>query len=32
MIVNNVVALAKGAKAFKVPTILSTVMEERVGT
>ena len=31
MIVNNVVALAKGAKAFKVPTILSTVMEERGG-
>jgi len=32
MVLNNVVALAKGAKAFKVPTILSTVMEERVGT
>src|SRR5258707_8825064 len=31
MIVNNVVALAKGAKAFKVPTILSTVMEDRGG-
>ena len=31
MVVNNVVALAKGAKAFKVPTILSTVMEERGG-
>ena len=31
MVVNNVVALAKGAKAFNVPTILSTVMEERGG-
>ena len=31
MVLNNVVALAKGAKSFKVPTILSTVMEERGG-
>ena len=31
MVLNNVVALAKGAKASKVPTILSTVMEERGG-
>lgn len=31
MIVNNVVALAKGAKAFDVPTILTTVLEERGG-
>jgi nicotinamidase-related amidase len=31
MIVNNVIALAKTAKAFGVPTILSTVLEERGG-
>jgi nicotinamidase-related amidase len=31
MIVNNVVGLAKGAKAFDVPTILTTVIEERGG-
>src|SRR3954469_11489828 len=31
MIVNNVVALAKTAKAFKVPTILSTVVKDRGG-
>jgi nicotinamidase-related amidase len=31
MIVNNVVGLAKAAKGFKVPTILTTVMEERGG-
>ena len=31
MIVNNVIALAKLAKVFKVPTILSTVIEERGG-
>lgn len=31
MIINNVIGLAKAAKAFKVPTILSTVMEERGG-
>src|SRR5579862_772421 len=31
MIVNNVVGLAKAAKAFKVPTILTTVTEERGG-
>ena len=30
-IVNNVVGLAKGAKAFDVPTILTTVLEERGG-
>jgi nicotinamidase-related amidase len=30
-IVNNVVGLAKGAKAFDVPTILTTVIEERGG-
>src|SRR5688572_24881610 len=30
-IVNNVIALAKGAKAFNVPTILTTVLEERGG-
>ena len=30
MIVNNVIALAKTAKVFNVPTILSTVLEERV--
>ncbi|CAN3129625.1 hydrolase [Mycobacterium sp. smrl_JER01] len=30
-IVNNVVGLAKGAKAFEVPTILTTVLEERGG-
>jgi nicotinamidase-related amidase len=31
MIVNNVVALAKTAKVFNVPTILTTVLEERGG-
>jgi nicotinamidase-related amidase len=30
-IVNNVVGLAKGAKAFDVPTVLTTVIEERGG-
>ncbi|MBC7846912.1 MAG: hydrolase [Flavobacterium sp.] len=31
MIINNVVGLAKAAKAFNVPTILTTVIEERGG-
>jgi nicotinamidase-related amidase len=31
MIVNNVVGLAKTAKTFQVPTILTTVLEERGG-
>jgi nicotinamidase-related amidase len=31
MIVNNVIALAKTAKVFNVPTILTTVIEERGG-
>jgi nicotinamidase-related amidase len=31
MVVNNVVGLAKAAKGFKVPTILTTVTEERGG-
>src|SRR5271154_6278066 len=31
LIVNNVVGLAKAAKAFSVPTILTTVTEERGG-
>ncbi len=31
MIVNNTVGLAKAAKAFNVPTILTTVIEERGG-
>ena len=31
MIVNNVVALAKAAKVFGVPTILTTVLEDRGG-
>ncbi len=31
MIINNVVALAKSAKVFGVPTILTTVIEERGG-
>lgn len=31
MIINNVVGLAKGAKVFDVPTILTTVIEERGG-
>lgn len=31
MIVNNVVGLAKAAKIFQVPTILTTVIEERGG-
>src|SRR2546430_4459293 len=30
-IINNVVGLAKSAKAFKVPTLLTTVVEERGG-
>lgn len=30
-VINNVVALAKGAKAYGVPTLLSTVVEERGG-
>ena len=30
-VINNVVALAKAAKAFKVPTLLSTVVEDRGG-
>jgi nicotinamidase-related amidase len=32
MIINNVIALAKLAKAFNVPTILTSVIEERGGT
>ncbi len=31
MIINNVIGLAKGAKIFNVPTILTTVLEERGG-
>ncbi len=31
MIVNNVVGLAKAAKVFKVPTLLTTVLEDRGG-
>jgi nicotinamidase-related amidase len=31
LIINNVVGLAKAARAFKVPTILTTVTEERGG-
>jgi nicotinamidase-related amidase len=31
MVVNNVVGLAKAAKAFNVPTILTTVLEQRGG-
>ena len=31
LIVNNVIGLAKAAKAFNVPTILTTVTEERGG-
>ncbi|MFC5744709.1 hydrolase [Actinomadura rugatobispora] len=31
MVVNNVIGLAKGAKVFDVPTILTTVLEERGG-
>src|SRR4028118_1755676 len=31
MIINNVVGLAKTAKVFDVPTILTTVLEERGG-
>ncbi|QEH43566.1 hydrolase [Chitinophaga sp. XS-30] len=31
MIINNVIGLAKTAKLFKVPTILTTVIEERGG-
>ena len=30
-IINNVVGLAKAAKAFNVPTVLTTVIEERGG-
>src|SRR5471030_811613 len=32
MIVNNVVALAKTAKVFNVPTILTTVLEDRAAS
>lgn len=31
MVVNNVIGLAKGAKVFGVPTVLTTVLEERGG-
>jgi nicotinamidase-related amidase len=31
IIINNVIGLAKAAKVFKVPTILTTVLEERGG-
>lgn len=31
MVVNNVIGLAKAAKAFEVPTILTTVLESRGG-
>jgi nicotinamidase-related amidase len=31
IIINNVIGLAKGAKVFNVPTILTTVLEERGG-
>ncbi len=31
MVVNNVVGLAKAAKVFDVPTVLTTVLEERGG-
>lgn len=31
MVINNVIGLAKAAKAFGVPTILTTVVEERGG-
>jgi nicotinamidase-related amidase len=31
MVVNNVIGLAKGAKVFDVPTLLTTVIEERGG-
>ena len=31
MVVNNVIGLAKTAKVFNVPTILTTVVEERGG-
>src|SRR6202142_1663018 len=31
MIINNVIGLAKLAKVFKVPTVLTTVIEERGG-
>src|SRR5258705_12051025 len=31
MIVNNVIGLAKTAKVFNIPTILTTVIEERGG-
>ena len=31
VVVNNVIGLAKGAKVFDVPTILTTVVEERGG-
>jgi nicotinamidase-related amidase len=32
MVINNAVGLAKAAKSFKIPTILTTVLEERGGT
>src|SRR5207244_9258741 len=32
MVVNNVIALAKTAKVFNVPTILTTVLEARGGS
>src|ERR1700761_5501496 len=31
LIINNVIGLAKAAKAFEVPTVLTTVTEERGG-
>jgi nicotinamidase-related amidase len=31
MVINNTIGLAKGAKAFKVPTILTTVVKDRGG-
>ncbi len=31
LVVNNVVGLAKTAKLFRIPTILTTVLEERGG-
>src|SRR5262245_58038101 len=31
LVVNNVVGLAKTAKVFRIPTILTTVLEERGG-
>lgn len=32
LVLNNTIGLAKGAKAFKVPTILTTVIKDRGGT